>query len=150
VGDVGGAIQLAGEVKARGERWRVRSDWMAVEHECGVSVSSAVMSFEQEGLAFKPLGHAGPPGFQRGHLPHPDHGRQRGDAARRRPPMAPRGIEEQIRKLFEVCRLRDVPIITFCREGRPQGPRPVRPVGRDRAVAGARRGSVSASHRLFL
>jgi peptide chain release factor 3 len=48
----GGAIQLAGEVKARGERRRVRSDWMAVERERGISVSSAVMSFEHEGLAF--------------------------------------------------------------------------------------------------
>jgi hypothetical protein len=46
----GGAIQLAGEVKARGERRRVRSDWMAVERERGIPVSSAVMSFEHEGL----------------------------------------------------------------------------------------------------
>jgi len=47
----GGAIQLAGEVRARSER-RVRSDWMAVERERGISVSSAVMSFEHQGLAF--------------------------------------------------------------------------------------------------
>jgi peptide chain release factor 3 len=51
----GGAIQLAGEVKARGERRRVRSDWMAVEHERGISVCSAVMSFEHEGLTFNLL-----------------------------------------------------------------------------------------------
>jgi peptide chain release factor 3 len=51
----GGAIQLAGEVKARGERRRVRSDWMAVERERGISVSSAVASFEHEGLAFNLL-----------------------------------------------------------------------------------------------
>ena len=51
----GGAIQLAGEVKARGERRRARSDWMAVERERGISVSSAVMSFEHEGLAFNLL-----------------------------------------------------------------------------------------------
>ena len=51
----GGALQLAGEVKARGERRRVRSDWMAVERERGISVSSAVMSFEHEGLAFNLL-----------------------------------------------------------------------------------------------
>src|SRR5437879_12546619 len=48
----GGAIQLAGEVKAQGERRRVRSDWMAVECRRGISVSSAVMSLEREGLAF--------------------------------------------------------------------------------------------------
>ena len=46
---------MAGEVKARGERRRVRSDWMAVERERGISVSSAVMSFEHEGLAFNLL-----------------------------------------------------------------------------------------------
>jgi peptide subunit release factor RF-3 len=46
----GGAIRPAGEVKARGERRRVRSDWMAVER--GITVSSAVMRFEHEGLAF--------------------------------------------------------------------------------------------------
>jgi peptide chain release factor 3 len=57
----GGAIQLAGEVKARGARRRVRSDWMAVEHERGISVSSAAMSF---GARLQPARHAGPPGFQ--------------------------------------------------------------------------------------
>src|SRR5438132_5840193 len=51
----GGAIQLAGEVKAHGERRRVRSDWMAVERERGISVFSAVMSFEHQGLAFNLL-----------------------------------------------------------------------------------------------
>jgi peptide chain release factor 3 len=60
----GGAIQLAGEVKARGERRRARSDWMTVERERGISVSSAVMSFEREGLACNLARHAGPPGFQ--------------------------------------------------------------------------------------
>jgi hypothetical protein len=72
----GGAIQLAGEVKARGERRRARSDWMAVERERGISVSSAVMSFEHEGLAFNLLDTPGhqdfsPLGFQRGHVPVP-------------------------------------------------------------------------------
>src|SRR6266851_3164990 len=51
----GGAIQLAGEVRARGDRRRARSDWMAIERERGISVSSAVMSFEHEGLAFNLL-----------------------------------------------------------------------------------------------
>jgi translation elongation factor EF-G len=46
----GGAIQLAGEVRARGERRRTRSDWMAVERERGISVSSTAMSFEHQGL----------------------------------------------------------------------------------------------------
>ena len=51
----GGAIELAGEVKAKGERRRARSDWMAVERERGISVSSAVMSFEHEDLGFNLL-----------------------------------------------------------------------------------------------
>ena len=46
-------------------------------------------------------------------LPHPDRGRQRGDGAQRRRQRDQEGIEEQTRKLFEVCRLRNVPIITF-------------------------------------
>jgi hypothetical protein len=53
----GGAIQLADEVKARRERRRARSDWMAVER--GISVSSAVMSFEHQGLAFNLLNTPG-------------------------------------------------------------------------------------------
>src|SRR5438445_3750705 len=117
----GGAIQLAGEVKARGERRRVRSDWMAVERERGISVSSAVMSFEHDGLAFNLLDTPGHQDFSE-------------DTYRTLtavdsavivstlPPICRGGIEAQTRKLFEVCRLRDVPIITFVhkldREGR--------------------------------
>jgi peptide chain release factor 3 len=52
---LGGAIQLAGEVEVCGERRRVRLDWMAVERERGISMSSAVMSFEHDGLAFNLL-----------------------------------------------------------------------------------------------
>jgi predicted membrane GTPase involved in stress response len=61
----GGATQLAGE------RRRARSDWMAVERDRGISISSAVMSFEHEGLAFNLLDT---PGCQ-----DPDRGRSRGD-----------------------------------------------------------------------
>jgi hypothetical protein len=56
---VRGRLQLAGEVKTRGERRRVRSDWMAVEGERGISVSSAVTSFEHEGVAFNLLDRTG-------------------------------------------------------------------------------------------
>jgi peptide chain release factor 3 len=104
----GGAIQLAGEVKARGERRRVRSDWMAVERERGISVSSAVMSFEHEGLAFNLLDTPGHQDFSEDTyrtLTAVDSAVMVLDAAK--------GIEEQTRKLFEVCRLRDVPIIVF-------------------------------------
>jgi peptide chain release factor 3 len=104
----GGAIQMAGEVKARGDRRRARSDWMAIERERGISVSSAVMSFEHEGLAFNLLDTPGHQDFSEDTyrtLTAVDSAVMVLDAAK--------GIEEQTRKLFEVCRLRDVPIITF-------------------------------------
>jgi peptide chain release factor 3 len=104
----GGAIQLAGEVRARGERRRTRSDWMAIERERGISVSSAVMTFEYQGLTFNLLDTPGHQDFSEDTyrtLTAVDSAVMVLDAAR--------GIEEQTRKLFEVCRLRDVPIITF-------------------------------------
>jgi peptide chain release factor 3 len=104
----GGAIQLAGEVKARGERRRARSDWMAIERERGISVSSAVMTFEHDGLVFNLLDTPGHQDFSEDTyrtLTAVDSAVMVIDAAR--------GIEEQTKKLFEVCRLRDVPIVTF-------------------------------------
>jgi peptide chain release factor 3 len=104
----GGAIQLAGEVRARGDRRRARSDWMAVERERGISVSTAVMSFAHEGFAFNLLDTPGHQDFSEDTyrvLTAVDSAVMVIDAAK--------GIEEQTRKLFEVCRLRDVPIITF-------------------------------------
>ena len=104
----GGAIQLAGEVKARGERRRVRSDWMEVERERGISVSSAVMTFEHGGITFNLLDTPGHQDFSEDTyrtLTAVDSAVMVLDAAK--------GIEPQTLKLFEVCRLRDVPIITF-------------------------------------
>jgi peptide chain release factor 3 len=104
----GGAIQLAGEVKARGDRRRARSDWMKVEQERGISVSSAVMTFEHGGLTFNLLDTPGHQDFSEDTyrtLTAVDSAIMVIDAAK--------GIEEQTKKLFEVCRLRDVPIITF-------------------------------------
>jgi peptide chain release factor 3 len=113
----GGAIQLAGEVKARGDRRRVRSDWMEVERERGISVSSAVMTFEHDGHIFNLLDTPGHQDFSEDTyrtLTAVDSAIMVIDAAK--------GIEAQTLKLFEVCRLRDVPIITFInkldREGR--------------------------------
>ena len=104
----GGAIQLAGEVKAKGERRRARSDWMEVERERGISVSSAVMTFEHDGLIFNLLDTPGHQDFSEDTyrtLTAVDSAVMVLDAAK--------GIEEQTLKLFEVCRLRDVPIVTF-------------------------------------
>ncbi len=84
-----------------------------------------------------------PLGFQRGHLPHPDRGRQRGRWCSTPPQMAPRG-----HRGADPQALRGVPAARradhhLCQQARPRGPRPVRPVGRDRAVSGARRDPAS-------
>ena len=51
----GGAIHLAGEVKAKGERRRARSDWMEIEQQRGISVTTSVMTFEYGGCTFNLL-----------------------------------------------------------------------------------------------
>ncbi|MCC6217388.1 MAG: peptide chain release factor 3 [Polyangiaceae bacterium] len=113
----GGAIQLAGAVKARGEQRRARSDWMKVERERGISVTVSAMCFEWEEHVFNLLDTPGHEDFSEDTyrtLTAVDSAVMVLDAAK--------GIEEQTRKLFEVCRLRDVPILTFVnkldREGR--------------------------------
>ncbi len=103
-----GAIRLAGAIKARGDRRRTRSDWMEIERQRGISVSSSVMSFEHRGLAFNLLDTPGHEDFSEDTyrtLTAVDSAVMVIDAAK--------GIEPQTRKLFEVCRLRDVPIMTF-------------------------------------
>ncbi|MEQ8966145.1 MAG: peptide chain release factor 3 [Azospirillaceae bacterium] len=104
----GGAIQMAGYVKARGEQRRARSDWMKVERERGISVASSVMTFEYGDCTFNLLDTPGHEDFSEDTyrtLTAVDSAVMVIDAAK--------GIEEQTRKLFEVCRLRDVPIVTF-------------------------------------
>ena len=104
----GGAIQLAGAVKQRGEMRRARSDWMKVEQERGISVSASVMTFEYADCTFNLLDTPGHEDFSEDTyrtLTAVDSAVMVIDAAK--------GIEAQTRKLFEVCRLRDVPIITF-------------------------------------
>ncbi|WP_242097442.1 peptide chain release factor 3 [Sphingomonas sp. CROZ-RG-20F-R02-07] len=113
----GGAIHLAGEVKARGQTRRARSDWMKIEQQRGISVTSSVMTFERQGITFNLLDTPGHEDFSEDTyrtLTAVDSAVMVIDAAK--------GIEPQTRKLFEVCRLRNVPIITFVnkvdREGR--------------------------------
>jgi peptide chain release factor 3 len=113
----GGAIHLAGEVKARGQARRARSDWMKIEQQRGISVTSSVMTFERQGITFNLLDTPGHEDFSEDTyrtLTAVDSAIMVIDAAK--------GIEPQTRKLFEVCRLRSVPIITFInkvdREGR--------------------------------
>jgi len=104
----GGAIQLAGAVKARGEQRRAKSDWMKVERERGISVTASVMNFDYADRTFNLVDTPGHEDFSEDTyrtLTAVDSAVMVIDAAK--------GIESQTRKLFEVCRLRDVPIITF-------------------------------------
>ena len=104
----GGAIQLAGQVKAKRDRRSTRSDWMAIERERGISVVTSVMTFEYSGLVFNLLDTPGHEDFSEDTyrtLTAVDSAVMVIDAAK--------GIEPRTRKLFEVCRLRDIPIITF-------------------------------------
>jgi peptide chain release factor 3 len=104
----GGAIQLAGEVKAKKNRRDTRSDWMAIERERGISVVTSVMTFDYGGCVFNLLDTPGHEDFSEDTyrtLTAVDSAVMVIDAAR--------GIEARTRKLFEVCRLRDIPIVTF-------------------------------------
>jgi peptide chain release factor 3 len=113
----GGAIQLAGEVKAKKNRVQTRSDWMGIERERGISVVTSVMTFEYARCVFNLLDTPGHEDFSEDTyrtLTAVDSAVMVIDAAK--------GIEARTRKLFEVCRLRDIPIVTFInkmdREGR--------------------------------
>ncbi|MBS7536417.1 peptide chain release factor 3 [Ancylobacter sonchi] len=104
----GGAIQLAGQVRAKKDRRSTRSDWMAIERERGISVATSVMTFEFDGHVFNLLDTPGHEDFSEDTyrtLTAVDAAVMVIDAAK--------GIEARTRKLLEVCRLRDIPIITF-------------------------------------
>jgi peptide chain release factor 3 len=104
----GGAIQLAGEVKAKRNRVSTRSDWMGIEKERGISVVTSVMTFDYDGRVFNLLDTPGHEDFSEDTyrtLTAVDSAVMVIDAAK--------GIEARTRKLFEVCRLRDIPIVTF-------------------------------------
>ena len=103
-----GAIHLAGEVAARGNRRRTRSDWMKIERDRGISVSASVMTFHYKDLVFNLLDTPGHEDFSEDTyrtLTAVDSAIMVLDAAK--------GIEPQTLKLFEVCRMRDIPIFTF-------------------------------------
>jgi peptide chain release factor 3 len=104
----GGAIRLAGNVKARGERRRTQSDWMEIEQKRGISITSSVMTFEAGETTFNLLDTPGHQDFSEDTyrtLTAVDSAVMVIDAAK--------GIESQTLKLLEVCRLRDIPIVTF-------------------------------------
>ncbi len=104
----GGAIQLAGQVRAKGDRRRTRSDWMSIERARGISVVTSVMTFEYNNVVFNLLDTPGHEDFSEDTyrtLTAVDAAVMVIDGAK--------GIEDRTRKLFEICRLRDIPIVTF-------------------------------------
>ena len=103
-----GAIRQAGQVRARGENRRTRSDWMKIERERGISVSASVMTYQHAGLTFNLLDTPGHEDFSEDTyrtLTAADSAIMVLDAAK--------GVEPRTLKLVEVCRLRDIPILTF-------------------------------------
>ncbi len=113
----GGAIQMAGSVKGRKAARHATSDWMALEKERGISVTSSVMQFPYEGRIVNLLDTPGHADFGEDTyrvLTAVDSALMVIDCAK--------GVEERTIKLMDVCRLRDTPIMTFInkldREGR--------------------------------
>ena len=105
----GGAIQMAGQVRAKGEARRTRSDFMKMEQDRGISVSASAMSFPFQNWWFNLVDTPGHSDFSEDTyrtLTAVDAAVMVIDGAK--------GVESQTRKLFEVCRMRDLPILTFC------------------------------------
>ena len=105
----GGAIQMAGQVRAKGESRRTRSDFMKMEQDRGISVSASAMSFDYKDYRFNLVDTPGHSDFSEDTyrtLTAVDAAVMVIDGAK--------GIESQTQKLFEVCRMRDLPILTFC------------------------------------
>lgn len=104
----GGALRLAGSVTARRNQRRATSDWMELEQQRGISVTSTVLQFEYGNCSINLLDTPGHEDFSEDTyrtLTAADSAVMLIDAAK--------GIEPQTRKLFEVCRLRRIPIFTF-------------------------------------
>lgn len=104
----GGAIQMAGSVKARKAARHAASDWMAVEQTRGISVTSSVMKFNYSGYEINLLDTPGHQDFSEDTyrvLTAVDSAVMVIDSVK--------GVETQTRKLMEVCRMRNTPILTF-------------------------------------
>src|SRR5229473_2474359 len=104
----GGAIEMAGAVRARKGQRHATSDWMAMEQTRGISITSTALQFEYEGYCLNLLDTPGHEDFSEDTyrvLAATDSAVMVLDSAK--------GIEPQTRKLFEVCRMRHIPIICF-------------------------------------
>ena len=132
----GGAVQSAGAVKARGERRRVTSDWMEMEQKRGISITSTVLQFPYRDHVLNLLDTPGHRDFSEDTyrvLAAADAAIMVLDAAK--------GIEPQTLKLFEVCRERGLPLLTFINKWDRPGPRAARAARPDRAAAVDRAGA---------
>jgi peptide chain release factor 3 len=104
----GGAIETAGAVRTRKAQRHATSDWMAIEQSRGISITSTALQFEYEGYCLNLLDTPGHEDFSEDTyrtLAATDSAVMVLDSAK--------GIEPQTRKLFEVCRMRHIPIICF-------------------------------------
>jgi peptide chain release factor 3 len=116
----GGAIRQAGAVRARRAARHATSDWLELEKQRGISVSSSVMTFEHEGFRVNILDTPGHHDFSEDTyrtLAAADSAVMLIDAAK--------GVEPQTRKLFHVCRMRGIPIFTFVNKMDRQGRDPL-------------------------
>ena len=116
----GGAIHLAGSVKARRASRHATSDWMAIEKERGISVATSVMQFEHMGCRFNLLDTPGHNDFSEDTyrtLAAADCAVMLIDVAK--------GVEPQTIKLFKVCRFRGIPIVTFINKMDREGKAPL-------------------------
>ena len=113
----GNAIHLAGAVKDRKNQRATASDWMELERQRGISISTTVLQFDYSGYAVNLLDTPGHKDFSEDTyrvLTAVDAALMVIDAGK--------GVEAQTRKLFEVCRRRGVPIFTFHERVRPAAP----------------------------
>ncbi|HXV76277.1 MAG TPA: peptide chain release factor 3 [Candidatus Polarisedimenticolaceae bacterium] len=127
----GGAIRQAGAVRARRAARHATSDWLELEKQRGISVSSSVMTFEHQGLRVNILDTPGHHDFGEDTyrtLTAADSAVMLIDAAK--------GVEPQTRKLFKVCRLRGIPIFTFINKMDRQGRDPLDLMGEIEDVLG--------------
>lgn len=104
----GGAIREAGAVKSRKAGKAALSDWMAIEQERGISVTSSVLRFEKDGIKYNLLDTPGHKDFSEDTL----RTLVAADCALMVIDVA-KGVETQTEKLYEVCKLRGTPVITF-------------------------------------
>ncbi len=115
-----GVIKEAGEVKGKSGTKAATSDWMKLEQERGISITSSSMNFEYQGLRINLLDTPG----------HKDFGEDTyrtliaADCAAMLIDAA-KGVEAQTRKLYEVCRLRKIPIFTFANKVDREGKTPL-------------------------